>query len=634
MNEKSRSKQFYSNEKGNLYRGMDNRDLPEALNKSMKEALSRELEINAALAELSRRLLSAAIIDDVSDMVLDHAKNLTESLYGFVGYIDTRTGFLVCPTMTRDAWDACKVRDKRNYFSKFTGLWGWVLNNRKATFTNNVAEDPRSVGIPPGHVPIQRFLAAPALIKGKLVGLVALANSGRDYTQEDLDIIQQLADIFAVAILRMRTEDELRKHRQSLERMVAERTQKLEQANEMLQKEIEERKKAEEGLEESLSLIRAIFDAAFNGVAATDASGKVRIANRKMSEMWRMPEDLLLSGDNNKLVEIVREQISDSDSIINRMKEIFSAPNKENNGEVEFKDGRIYGYKSLPWRLGGEIMGNVWIFSDVTEQRRAARALQESEQKFRELFHNASDMIILCNIGEDIMPGAIIEVNDTACRVLGYEREELLSIRPADIIVPEDRDMARKTWEASLESGSGTFETMLVSKAGNRIPVEISLRIFDLNGTMVFLSIARNILNRKITEEVLRENAEHCRTLMEASPDAIVVVDMNTNIIKVNRKAVELYGAQSPEDLIGQKGYDFLIPDKRRLWIEKSKELLKRDALSNIQYPILRKDGSELLMEVSCRLIKDIEGRPHAIICFCREVTGRKRFLKVKNTRG
>jgi diguanylate cyclase (GGDEF)-like protein len=117
---------------------------------------------------------------------------------------------MVSPTMTRDIWDKCQVEDKSIIFEKLSGLWGWVLDNRQPILTNTPSEDPRSCGIPPGHLPIRRFLSAPALIGGKLVGLIALANSDRNYMERDLDLITRMASFYAVALHRKRIEEELR----------------------------------------------------------------------------------------------------------------------------------------------------------------------------------------------------------------------------------------------------------------------------------------------------------------------------------------------------------------------------------------------------------------------------------------
>ncbi|MBW2722270.1 MAG: hypothetical protein JRC67_08640, partial [Deltaproteobacteria bacterium] len=84
--------------------------------KGAEEALSWEASINAAIAELSRALILPKPIEDISWMVLEHAKHFTRSDFGYVGFIDPDTGYLVSVTMTRDIWDTCHVPDKEIIF--------------------------------------------------------------------------------------------------------------------------------------------------------------------------------------------------------------------------------------------------------------------------------------------------------------------------------------------------------------------------------------------------------------------------------------------------------------------------------------------------------------------------------------
>lgn len=210
-----------------------------------EEALSWEAGINAAMAELSSAVLRSASIIETSHMVHQHAERLTSSAFGYVGYIDTPTGHFVCPTLTEDVWDNCRVEGKGIIFEKFAGLCGWVLNNRRSLLTNAPADDPRSSGTPAGHVPIRRFLSAPALMGQTLVGQVAVANSDRDYVERDLKLIERLADLYAIAIQRTRADESLRKARDELELRVQKRTYELVRVNERLSEEMDDRKRLE-----------------------------------------------------------------------------------------------------------------------------------------------------------------------------------------------------------------------------------------------------------------------------------------------------------------------------------------------------------------------------------------------------
>lgn len=181
------------------------------------QALTHEAAANASIAKLSKALINSASVDDISELVLWYAMELTDSEIGFVGYIDRESGFLVVPTMRGRVWDECQMEQKTRVFEKFGGLWGWVLNNRKPVFTNDPNSDPRASGVPAGHIPIDRFLSVPAVVDQTLVGQVSLANANRDYTERDLSLIGQLAAIYALRMRRRWNVEDLERVKNHLE---------------------------------------------------------------------------------------------------------------------------------------------------------------------------------------------------------------------------------------------------------------------------------------------------------------------------------------------------------------------------------------------------------------------------------
>jgi len=105
------------------------------------------------------------------------------------------------------------VADKSAVFHTCKGLWGWVMQNRKTLFTNNLHEDPRSTGVPPGHIPIQAYLGVPAVFGDSILGLISLANPERPYTLEDQAMVERLADLYAIALQRQQAEQALLQER-------------------------------------------------------------------------------------------------------------------------------------------------------------------------------------------------------------------------------------------------------------------------------------------------------------------------------------------------------------------------------------------------------------------------------------
>ncbi len=169
--------------------------------------LLKELLVNKRMSKVSGELIKPLSIANIADIISRYAKELTNSQYANASYINQFTGHLIATAVSKNVWDQCHVGNQSLVFRKFTGLWGWVLKNKKPLMTNTPTEDPRYKGIPEGHVPIERFLSVPAIIDGTVIGQISVINSDKDYAEKDLMVAERLAALFALAIHRSHTEE-------------------------------------------------------------------------------------------------------------------------------------------------------------------------------------------------------------------------------------------------------------------------------------------------------------------------------------------------------------------------------------------------------------------------------------------
>jgi len=211
--------------------------------KRAEEALKWELHVNKALAQLASVLVSPVVaIESLAKMVLDYAQSLSASEHGFVSVIDSETGDNVVYALTH-MMDACRVsaEQKKIVFARgvdgrYSGLWGHALNTRKGFYTNSPTAHEAATGLLDGHVPLRNFLSVPALVGDCLAGQIAVANGKNDYTDKDLEAIGQVAQLYALAIDRNRTEKKLANYRDHLEELVEERTKAMETSQEQLRR--------------------------------------------------------------------------------------------------------------------------------------------------------------------------------------------------------------------------------------------------------------------------------------------------------------------------------------------------------------------------------------------------------------
>lgn len=178
--------------------------------KRIEEALYWQAGVNSAVAELSKAIMSIASLNEISALILEHAQKLTGSSTGFIGHLDKDNGHMKIAAITEDIQKKSRKNLYDETFREYNGSWGWVLRHKRALMINSPATDPKSYGSNLWDIPVNRFIGAPSISGNKQVGIMALANSDRDYTEQDLEIIERLASLFAIALQRIQAENEIR----------------------------------------------------------------------------------------------------------------------------------------------------------------------------------------------------------------------------------------------------------------------------------------------------------------------------------------------------------------------------------------------------------------------------------------
>ena len=159
---------------------------------------------------------------------------------------------------------------------------------------------------------------------------------------------------------------------------------------------------------------------------------------------------------------------------------------------TEYKDEKIHGWReNYVYRLpSGEI---VTVYDDVTEKKQAEDALFASEYKYHEIFNNINEAVFLHEVMADNTRGHFEEVNDVACRRLGYSREELLRLTVTDInTAPVRKDDPARVL-ALQTSGEISFDAEQIRKDGSTFPVHVNARMIDLRGHHFILSLVRDL---------------------------------------------------------------------------------------------------------------------------------------------
>jgi len=155
--------------------------------------------------------------------------------------------------------------------------------------------------------------------------------------------------------------------------------------------------------------------------------------------------------------------------------------------------------------VDGNIVGAIESIRDITFRKKAELELKSREERLRLILMNINDGILIHRISQD-GPQEILEVNDRICQLLGYTRQELLQMSIRDIDVPEQRKNVAALTDELFSRKHIIFETDYFNKARQRVPVEISASLFEMDNQPAVLAIVRNITERKILESEMEHH--------------------------------------------------------------------------------------------------------------------------------
>lgn len=175
------------------------------------EYIKWELKVNEALNKIYAPLVSSKIsIEEIANLILNQALELTDSKYGLVGEILPQTQDMILlsmiPPMPIGEPQKPLLNLKRGIYR---GLMGHSLNIEKGFFTNDPVSHP-SYKESDGHLQVKKFLSVPVTLKNELVGQISIANSIRDYTEHDLDAIGRLSHFYSLALQKIRDREKIR----------------------------------------------------------------------------------------------------------------------------------------------------------------------------------------------------------------------------------------------------------------------------------------------------------------------------------------------------------------------------------------------------------------------------------------
>ncbi|HEV3264461.1 MAG TPA: response regulator, partial [Acidimicrobiales bacterium] len=165
-------------------------------------------------------------------------------------------------------------------------------------------------------------------------------------------------------------------------------------------RDVSERTLDHEDLQRALSLLTATLESTADGILVVDSDGKIASFNRKFLTMWSIPDEIIATREDGRLLAFVVGQLTDSDAFLAKVEELYIDPTADSSDVLEFRDGRVFERYSKPYRIENAEVGRVWSFRDVTDHRRAKAELESARDDAMEASRLKSEF--LANMSHEI----------------------------------------------------------------------------------------------------------------------------------------------------------------------------------------------------------------------------------------
>jgi PAS domain S-box-containing protein len=426
------------------------------------------------------------------------------------------------------------------------------------------------------------------------------------------------------------------------------------------------RKVAEQALEESLALLGATLDATADGILAVNMDEEITSFNEKFSEIFRIPESMLLSRKDNFVVEHVMGQMKDPEAFLKVMRKTYEQTDEEVFDILEFNDERILELCSKPQKMGGKIVGRALSFRDITRQKQQDEMIRKRNERIAALYEVAKAANETLDFEKliDLMQKAILKITnsdsigiyslDEKTEVLDYIAHMGLSegfvnatggiklgVGPHGTAVSDRKlliienlrtypDLIRPIPMGEKDPNSGIILPLVARDkvigmltVGRNLGNPFSSDDFDLIVGMG--SQVAAAMNNASLYSQLREREIRFQTILETSRDGITVIAPDRRIIYRNSAIDSMFGYKKEDDFSGMSADDFFSPESLSVLEDvRDRQQDGKEIGESIHFKGKRKDGGAF--DGEARLGSFIENDEMYDVAIVRDVTEQNRL--------
>lgn len=469
-------------------------------------------------------------------------------------------------------------------------------------------------GISDGHPPFDGDHAAEKLRLAasgegqRFEWLVKHSSGTRFWVEVDLNRVRILGEDRILASVRSidhrkRAEALLARHKEELERRVDERTAELAART--------------SALEDAEQRFRAIVESSpIPLLISRPSDGRIFFANERLEAMIGAEPGSLVGqftpdfyydpSDRPRVIDMIREQGYLRDLEL-QIRSIDGTP--------------IWTSVSIQRLTFGGEDAVATSFIDITQRRQALDALRASEESYRGLFDNLTELVYIQSLD-----GRFLNVNDAVCRTYGYTCAELVGQTPELLAAPGlvDLEQTREFFRRAAMGEPQRFDWWGRRKDGSIFPKEVVVKRSTYFGQDVVIAVARDISDRIQAEERLRQSEQHFRRMIENASDLISIMD-SEGIIRYQSPSIKRLLGYEPEELVGRSAFGFIAEDDMEATLERWRLLHENpDEPVLAEFRFRHRDGSWRFMEgLGASLVPGTVDQ--GIIVNSRDITERKR---------
>ena len=390
-----------------------------------------------------------------------------------------------------------------------------------------------------------------------------------------------------------------------------------------ISRDITERKRAEDALQESEQLYQLLSEATFEAIFLSE-KGICTGQNKTAEKMFGYTLDEALGRPGTEWI------VPDDRGKV--MKNILAGYERPYEVTALRKDGSTF-----PSEIQGRMMDyggkriRITALRDITERKHAEESLKKSEEQFRLIAENTSDNIGIVTFD---LKAKYLYVSSSVKTVLGYDPEDLLGKSFFDFIHPEDKKVLfpllkkyinlkiKKLLTGKESTISETIEFRFKNKIGNYRFMQSTVNIVGNQ----LLAVTRDITERKQAEEALRQEQGRAKIYLDIAGIIFLALNTKGEITLMNRKGCEILGYKQ-EDIVGKNWFDSFLPANIRGEVTVVFKKLMAGEVEPVEYyenPALTKDGEERIIAWHNTILKDDEGSVVGVLSSGEDITQRK----------